>query len=224
MRYFFDTEFIEGAQPQTFLGFKAGMSKPTIDLISIGIVAEDGREYYAISKDFNLNHAWNDEWIRTNVLLPIYTDCVSGDARNSIHFTKSSFRRIVNNIGKHNSEIAYDILKFVYQVDGKEWIGSSDELYNYLMELDPQEKPEFWAYYCNYDWVVFCWVFGKMINKPKGFPMFCMDLKNLMEFKNLSKEWKQEVCPDPIGEHNALVDARWNKKLFETIADLELAF
>lgn len=39
MRYFYDTEFIEDGH--------------TIDLISIGVVAEDGRSYYAISKAFN---------------------------------------------------------------------------------------------------------------------------------------------------------------------------
>ena len=35
MRYFYDTEFLEDGE--------------TIDLISIGIVAEDGREYYAVT-------------------------------------------------------------------------------------------------------------------------------------------------------------------------------
>ena len=55
MKYFLDTEFIEGTQKSWF-GIN---TKPTIDLISIGIVAEDGREYYAISKDFNLKEAWN---------------------------------------------------------------------------------------------------------------------------------------------------------------------
>src|SRR4051812_11038169 len=34
MKYFYDTEFLEDGQ--------------TIELISIGIVAEDGREYYAV--------------------------------------------------------------------------------------------------------------------------------------------------------------------------------
>ena len=42
MRYFYDTEFLEDGE--------------TIDLISIGIVAEDGREYYAV----NLNADWPD--------------------------------------------------------------------------------------------------------------------------------------------------------------------
>ena len=36
MNYFLDTEFLEGTQKKLF-----GQSKPTIDLISIGIVAED---------------------------------------------------------------------------------------------------------------------------------------------------------------------------------------
>jgi hypothetical protein len=59
MKYFLDTEFLEGTQDKNFLGFSYGKTKPTIDLISIGIVAEDGREYYAISKEFNLKEAWN---------------------------------------------------------------------------------------------------------------------------------------------------------------------
>ena len=62
MKYFIDTEFKE---------------KPnTIDLISIGIVSEDGNEYYAICRDFlpKLKQIWKDEWIRTNVLLPIYIE------------------------------------------------------------------------------------------------------------------------------------------------------
>lgn len=52
MRYFYDTEFIEDGR--------------TIDLVSIGIVAEDGREYYAVSTDFDESRANN--WVRKNVL------------------------------------------------------------------------------------------------------------------------------------------------------------
>ena len=54
MKYYLDTEFHEYQRRPLF-------SKPfrTIELISIGIVAEDGREYYAISKDFDLKAAWN---------------------------------------------------------------------------------------------------------------------------------------------------------------------
>ena len=55
--YYLDTEFLEGPQSKKFLGIKYGETKPTIDLISIAIVAEDEREYYAVSKDFNLDEA-----------------------------------------------------------------------------------------------------------------------------------------------------------------------
>lgn len=52
MRYFYDTEFIEDGR--------------TIDLISIGVVAEDGREYYAVSTEFDPERAGS--WVRTHVL------------------------------------------------------------------------------------------------------------------------------------------------------------
>lgn len=54
MKYFYDTEFIEDGK--------------TIDLISIGVVAEDGREYYAISREFNQGKAKANDWVRKNVL------------------------------------------------------------------------------------------------------------------------------------------------------------
>lgn len=52
MRYFYDTEFIEDGR--------------TIELISIGVVAEDGREYYAVSTEFDPERA--GKWVRNNVL------------------------------------------------------------------------------------------------------------------------------------------------------------
>ncbi len=51
-RYFYDCEFIEDGR--------------TIELISIGVVAEDGREFYAISTDFDPEAA--GPWVRRNVL------------------------------------------------------------------------------------------------------------------------------------------------------------
>lgn len=52
MRFWFDTEFYEDGK--------------TLNLISIGIVAEDGREYYA---ETEAAFAWGNvtEWLRTNV-------------------------------------------------------------------------------------------------------------------------------------------------------------
>jgi hypothetical protein len=52
MKYFYDTEFIEDGK--------------TIDLVSIGIVCEDGREYYAINTEFKPKKA--SQWVKDNVL------------------------------------------------------------------------------------------------------------------------------------------------------------
>ncbi|MBK0868507.1 MAG: polyadenylate-specific 3'-exoribonuclease AS [Saccharopolyspora sp.] len=52
MRFFYDCEFIEDGQ--------------TIDLVSIGMVDETGREFYAVSTDFDAGRA--GQWVRRNVL------------------------------------------------------------------------------------------------------------------------------------------------------------
>jgi len=67
MKYFIDTEFIEGFKKPLF-----GKSRHFIDLISIGIKCEDGREYYAVSNEFNSNDA--DQWVKDNVISKLYDE------------------------------------------------------------------------------------------------------------------------------------------------------
>lgn len=71
-------------------------------------------------------------------------------------------------------------------------------------------KPEFWGYYADYDWVVTAQMFGTMMDLPKGWPMYCRDLKQLCDSKGNPK------LPDQTStEHNALDDALWNKVAYE---------
>jgi hypothetical protein len=72
------------------------------------------------------------------------------------------------------------------------------------------EKPEFWAYYADYDWVVFCQLFGRMIDLPKSWPMFCRDVKQLCADRGNPELPKQKT-----GEHHALADALWTKQAWE---------
>jgi|SRR5690625_4231458 len=176
MEYFIDTEFIE----------KPG----SIELISIGIVSNDGRELYAVSKDFNLQDAWADEWIRENVLKPIYHDFNRDKSRV---FTLPSMWSVIREYGKSNKEIAAEIIDFI----------------------PSNTNPVFYGYYSAYDWVLFCWLFGRMIDLPKRFPMYCNDLKQIMLGMGVTK--KDEGYPVQENEHNALADAHWNKKLYEFI-------
>lgn len=65
MKYFYDCEFVDDGS--------------TIDLISIGIVCEDGREYYAQSAEF-LEHGKPTPWIRKNVIPHLdnrWTECAT---------------------------------------------------------------------------------------------------------------------------------------------------
>ena len=242
MNYFFDTEFLEGSQKTFF-----GKTKPTIDLISIGIVSEDSREYYAISKDFNLKEAWNRwqqrtgegdrnnieprlYWIRENVLKPIYKELLKRENNSNVkgnymfgfnlpvikyNFTYKNFKRLVNKYGKTNKQIAEEVKVFctgdVLSIEKARY-------------YEVQHKPcKFYAYYADYDWVAFCWLFGKMIDLPNGFSMYCRDLKQILDEKEMARQDGTDMTelrnlptyPKQENEHNALDDAQWNFKLFQ---------
>jgi len=246
MKYFIDTEFIEGTQKSLF-----GHTKPTIDLISIGIVADDGREYYAISKDFNLKEAWNryelnhgngDQrnkppirvyWLRENVLKPIWaehaiigTEFTKEDIGNLVTMSYKGLKEVIKKWGKSNKQIAEEVQRFIRYNNHRNCNTG-------IIEGDIDKTPlEFYGYYSDYDWIVFCWLFGRMVDLPKGFPMYCHDLKQIFDdkiyqhivdnkisityWKELSKGLKNAPnYPKQKNEHNALSDARWNKKLFE---------
>lgn len=148
MKFYLDTEFIE-----------RGHQHP-IELISIGIVAENGDELYAVLLDgWDASHA--SDWVRENVLRNI------GDAPRV-----------------PRADVANRIRSFV-------------------AERSADSKPEFWGYYADYDWVIFCQLFGAVIDLPKGWPMFCRDVIQVCKEMGNPELPKQTGC-----EHNALADAR----------------
>lgn len=179
MRYFFDTEFIEDGK--------------TIDLLSIGIVSEDGREYYAESNEADLSKA--DDWVKENVIAHLW----------SRQADKTPFNRWTRDGGKgglcSRREIRSDIITFC------------------------GDSPEFYAYYADYDWVVFCQLFGRMIDLPQGFPMYCRDLKQTLDdycgMNSITLEdlKSREYYPKQENEHNALDDARWNRDLYQMLTE-----
>lgn len=216
MKYFLDTEFIEGfKKPVKWLPTIGNFNKPyhSIQLISIGIVCEDGREYYAVSNEFNPDDA--NGWVQENVLakLPAQFEIIGFNIDESPNY---------HDTWKSNERIAQEIFRFINDV-----------------EPQSEKLPiEFYAYYADYDWVVFCSLFGTMMDLPKGFPMYCRDLKqsideHVMKVIHLSaspadREFKSvlEVVktwpnyPKQTNEHNALDDAKWNFELFKFLKTL----
>ena len=199
MNFFLDTEFYE--------------APGVLDLISIGIVDDEGAEFYAVSNEFYRDRAWLDSWVRENVLRPIFEDMLEELRKDpdlislfpidpygtGQEFNVTNFNYLIEYFGQSRQDIAADVRRFC------------------LDDSRGNDPISFYGYYANYDWVLFCWLFGRMVDLPKRFPMFCMDLKQMMVDRGLSSEWKDEFVPDPAGEHNALKDAAWNKKLFDTI-------
>lgn len=256
-KYYYDTEFLEGTQTKYILGIPFGKTKPTIDLISIGIVSEDNRELYLISKDFNLKEAWNRYdlkqnqgcgdannlpprkvfWIRENVLKPIFIELWQNEKGakltnadfNSGIFNYKHLKSLINKYGKTNEQIAFEVLNFVHGYsDMGNWLGSSDDYYNTMCKSNPKEPIQLYGYYSAYDHVALCWLFGKMIDLPTGFPMYTRDLKQeldrIQEFHinryNAGSLSNFLGYPKETNSHNALSDAKWNKALYEFLNNL----
>lgn len=95
------------------------------------------------------------------------------------------------------------------------WRTRSQIASDVIQALAPEaSKPEIWGYFCDYDWVVFCQIWGRMIDLPKGFPMYCLDLKQEMKRLGVSKEDLPASLQHQTDEHKALSDARWNRDLY----------
>ncbi len=113
MKYWYDTEFIEDGT--------------TIDLISIGIVAEDGRELYLQSIDVDGSKA--SDWVIENVLSNL-----------KLCPTDTPFMKHVTD-GNCGPECPW---------------GSREQIRDKILSfMDPllYGKPELWGYYSAYDHV-----------------------------------------------------------------------
>jgi hypothetical protein len=197
MKYFFDTEFIEDGE--------------IIDLISIGIVAEDGRELYYISNEFNPCRA--SQWVIDNVLSKL-----PAAPSGSNIFAIIDFPNLLNK-GKlwcpQRINLSDPSISPKQKSDALLW---QDKKYiaNKIKDFIGDDKPEFWAAWSSYDWVVFCQLFGTMMDLPEGYPYYCNDTIQWLNNLKLPREY---LPPSPSEEHNALADAKWVRDSYYKIED-----
>ena len=180
MRVFYDTEFIEDGR--------------TIDLISIGMVTDDGREYYAVNADMPVERVREHPWLRENVWrqLPLrglktalqYTG--NGPSKHEIRVSEPGHLDRASTLVRPQVVIRNEVREFI------------------LATQDPQ----LWAWYGAYDHVVLAQLFGRMIDLPKGVPMWTNDLK-----QEAMRLGNPRVPEQAEGEHNALEDARHNREI-----------
>jgi len=85
MKFWYDTEFLEDGK--------------TIELISIGIVAEDGREYYAVRSDAPWARIEKHSWLTANVVPHLPKDLHDPAYRNKVHLASEVHRFLTQHNG-----------------------------------------------------------------------------------------------------------------------------
>lgn len=178
MRYFFDTEFNENVHP--------------IELVSIGVVADNGRKFYGVTEGYSrvkaflenpktaddYPHLWScNDWVKKHVL-PILLDETIIDT--DIHIGSEKFLR--------------------------------DKLVEFIGD---DQFPEFWAFYGDYDWFLLTRLFKSFDKMPKKWPQICYDLHQYARHHGLHRSLPAKFKP----EHNALVDAKWTQAAFSAVKE-----
>jgi len=162
-----------------------------IELISIGMVCDDGREYYAVNRDMPVRKIRKHKWLMENVVPGLPKG--HGDAK--IHMPKRWLFHYADPVVKHRARIADDVMDFIRAA------GPDVQL---------------WANYGAYDHVCLAQLWGRMIDLPEGVPMFTHDIQQ--ERSRLGFSWDQ-LPQQESGEHNALADARHNQAVRRWLAE-----
>jgi len=170
---YYDTEFLEGNR--------------TIDLISIGLIRDDGAEYYAVNSDANWAKIAEHRWLCENVVphLPL--------ASKGVRKATPGENTNVTTAWKFNIDLSSTLVK-------PHWV-IANEVREFILAVD---DPQLWADWGAYDHVVMCWLWGSMMQLPAGIPMWTHDLRQEIERAG------NPAIPSPEGltAHNALDDAR----------------
>lgn len=163
----------------------------TIELISIGMVCDDGREYYAVNREMPVRRIRKHPWLMENVVphLP------KGHGDQRIHMPKRWLFHYADHRVKHRKTIATEVAEFIRAA------GPDVQL---------------WANYGAYDHVALAQLWGPMVALPDGVPMFTNDIQQ--EARRLGITWDQ-LPQQEFGEHNALADARHNQTVRRWLAE-----
>lgn len=168
MKVWYDTEFLDDGR--------------LIDLISIGMVREDGAEYYAINAQMPWVRILQHDWLVENVVN---------------HLPKTKYGVSLDH--EHPDVKPHHVIK--NEVEQFLWDGLKPE----------HDNVELWSWCGAYDHVALCQLWGAMVDKPFFIPHFTNEIGTLFHINN---EPKINV---PEGNHNALADAHYHKKLYEAI-------
>ena len=177
MNLYFDTEF-------------TGLHKDTT-LISIGIISEDGRTFYAELNDYDESQV--DEWLQENVIDNLYLTRLFGE--EGIKACDSATDFIMTGT---TEDVAMELRKWVLQFD----------------------DIKIWSDCLAYDWVLFNHLFGHAFNLPENIYYIPFDICTLMEIKGVDPDIsREEFINNSIkgNKHNSLYDAKIIKACYDKL-------
>lgn len=155
--------------------------EPTMTLISLGLVNQRGDKFYAVNAD----------WVR----------------RKETDWSLSS-AWLEENVVPHLFPVAATIPPVEFVCGPLEMIADKVRVWCNLDQAF--EGHEFWAYYADWDWVLFRRLFGSFDDMPMALPLLCLDLKQLALSAGIRDSLEDVVKPiEP--RHCALADAVWCK-------------
>jgi hypothetical protein len=174
-----------------FLSTESFIDKKVLEVISIALIAEDGREYYALNLDCNLLAA--DYQTKLDIIEPL-------PEKKDVSW-------------RTQEQIKSDLLHFIHGHKGHPWYSSEDVE---GLKDDPwfDKDVRIWAWSENSnDYKSLQKFFGGEGNLPKWFPEYCNYLEEQWNWFGTSElpEKPQEAV------YSALADARWRKIVFEEI-------
>lgn len=197
-RFFMDCEFIDTGS--------------SIDLISIGIVCEDGRELYLQSVEFDPDKA--SPWVEEHVLHSLLV-CprLSGNVRGLYAHEggQCTFTNPARGVtGLHGVKMSGHLIGDHADCPWR----TREQIRNEIRHFFNSEKIELWGWCGSYDHVALCQLFGTMMDVPSQFPHYIKDLQYVLDEHGIS----DDELPQQEGTvHNALEDARHIKKIWESL-------
>lgn len=193
-KIFFDTEF-------------TGLHQNTT-LISIGLVSEDNRTFYAEFNDYDRLQC--DDWIKEHVIDNLVMKPPKPGEQEYYHAKRDKSNPIGQDIYNGYS---------VQLRNNKETI--ADELALWLSQFGDVEM---WSDCLSYDWVLFSQLYGHAFNIPVNVYYIPFDICTLFKVKNVDPDINREKfaeVEDVNLKHNSLWDARVIKMCYEKLMKMK---
>ena len=175
-KVFFDTEF-------------TGLHQNTT-LISIGLISECGKTFYAELTDYDMLQC--DNWIFENVIKNL----------------------LFNEYPNSGIVLSNDMNCFEVKANS---LSVNEQLEKWLYQF---EEVEIWSDCLSYDWVLFNQLFGHAFNIPKNVYYIPFDICTLFKMKGVDPDiYREEYASmsENSVKHNALWDAKVIKKCYELL-------